>query len=54
MRRKICLKCKGKLNWAATTGGIIDGVDAICPNCQIYYKDDEPIAIVRGNRIIKL
>lgn len=48
-----CLKCKRELEWIGAVG-MFEEANGICKHCGIMYRDDEPIALQKGDKIIKL
>lgn len=50
----MCLKCGKELQWVGIVGTFLEGIDGQCPDCQIMYRADEPVAVQKGNRIIKI
>lgn len=48
-----CIRCKGQLQLTGYTGSDYK-VDSFCPSCGIYYFEEIPVAIQKGNIIKKL
>ncbi len=48
-----CLRCGAKLTPADAIGQF-EEIDSCCQLCNIFYKGDEPIFLIKGSLVIPL